>query len=314
MVYGEKSRIFSESVTVLSPPAAALDVSAGVSEGGDMEAIKIEMDTSAIRQWLAAWKQFPREAGKWAAKLVNDEAFEFKARFPEVIRSRYTIRDLAFIMRIIRIEKARPRSHMPDIVAAVGTWYGSTGESGFGGSSIRFSGFEEELTRRPSAVARPHHRVITDAGRVGRAWTGKAAGWARMHPNQKIPSIIDTTAGLQKVPEESRFAAMIRMMAEGKIAHSPSNTFILEGGKYKRGLYRFKGGKLPVKEAFHEGKDKVEMIQLFKDKPILPPRWDWQKMTVEKVKEKFTPDYIAANYIAKAILGIMPEKKPWTGS
>jgi hypothetical protein len=213
-----------------------------------MEELTFKMDISAMQQWLKAWQQFPRESGKFVAKMVNDMAFEFKDRFPEVIRSRYTIRDEGFIKKTIKVEKARPRSHMADIVAIVGTWYGSSAENGTGGASRRFSGFEEELTGSPSTVARPHHRVITSNGRIGKTMAGKARGWARMHPNQRIPSIIDLDAGLQNVPEEHRFAAMIRMMASGKIAHSPSNTFILEGGKYKAGLYRFRGGRLPVKE------------------------------------------------------------------
>ncbi|MDR2176816.1 MAG: hypothetical protein LBP20_02100 [Treponema sp.] len=128
-----------------------------------------------------------------------------------------------------------------------------------------------------------------------------------------IPSIIDLDAGLQNVPEESRFTAMIRMMAQGKIAHSPSNTFILKGGKYKPGLYRFKGGKLPVRKAFKRGKGRVEMLQAFVDEPILPPKWDWRGETAEKIKQKFTPDYIWENYIAYAIKGIMPDKKFYKG-
>jgi hypothetical protein len=140
---------------------------------------------------------------------------------------------------------------------------------------------------------------------------GKARPWARMNPEDgPIPSIIDTEAGLQNVPEESRFAAMIRMMAQGKIAHSPSNTFILEGGKYKPGLYRFKGGKLPVGKAFKRGKGRVQMIQLFKDEPILPPRWDRRGMVAEKVKQKFTPDYIFEHYIAAAINAAMTKNLP----
>jgi hypothetical protein len=276
-----------------------------------MEAIRFEMDIKAMQQWLRAWKMFPRQSGKWAAQMVNDMAFQFKADFPGVIASRYTVRDPAFIRKIIRVEKARPRSRMADIAASVYTWHGSTGESGEGGSSVRFSGFEEELTGSPSEVARPHHRVITDAGRKGRVWTGIGEGWARMHRGnqQRIPSIIDTEAGLQNVPEEHRFAAMIRMMAQGKIAHSKPNTFILEGPRYKKpGLYRFKGGALPVKEAFKEGKGEVEMIQLFKDKPILPPMWDWRGMAEEKTLEKFTPDYIFDNYIARATIGLWPGK------
>jgi hypothetical protein len=268
-------------------------------------------DFSDMIQWFNAWKTFPWESGKWMQKFINDMAFEAKAVFPDVIASHYTVRDRSFMKKIIQVEKARPRSHMTDIVATTFTWTGETGDAGDGGSSIRFSGFEEEITGSPSTVARPHHRVITDAGRIGKKWKGKAQGWARMHPDQRIPSIIDLDAGLQIVPEESRFAAMIRMMAEGKIAHSPSNTFILEGSRYKkRGLYRFKGGKLPVKEAFHKGEGQVEMIQLFRDKPVMPRRWDWQGDMVKKVREKFTPDYIWENYIAHAIKGIMSKKKP----
>jgi hypothetical protein len=37
------------------------------------------MDARVMEQWAAAWKQFPWEAGKWAAKMVNDMAFEYRA-------------------------------------------------------------------------------------------------------------------------------------------------------------------------------------------------------------------------------------------
>jgi hypothetical protein len=99
---------------------------------------------------------------------------------------------------------------------------------------------------------------------------------------------------------------MIRMMARGKIAHSKHNVFILEGSRYKEGLYRFKGGKLPVGEDFRKGKGRVEMIQRFVDEPVLPPKWDWRGKTAEKVRRKFTPEYIWNTYIAKALEGIMP--------
>jgi hypothetical protein len=263
-----------------------------------------------MQQWLTAWRTFPYEAGKWTARYINDMLFKFRDEYFKVIESRYTIRDRAFIRRTIKIDKARPRSHMADIIGLIGTWYGASAESGEGGSSIRFSGFEEEITGRVSAVSRPHHRVILPAGRMGGTMAGKAQGWARMHPGQKIPSIIDTEVA--DIPEESRFSAMVRMMGSGKIAHSPSNTFILEGGKYKRGLYRFKGGALPRGGQKARELD-LEMIQSFKDKPILPSRWDWQGETIEKVQQAFPPSRIFDEYIAKAVLGIMPEKKPFAG-
>jgi hypothetical protein len=213
-----------------------------------MDDFAIKMDISDMIQWLNAWKAFPRESGKWAAKMINNMAFEFRSLFPKVLAAhRYIIRDPAFIGNEVKIDRARPHSHMADIFATVGTWHGTSHDAAFdarsvsagvGANSHRFSGFEEEITRSLSTVARPHWRVITNAGRKGRMWQGISLPHARMYPNQRIPSIIDTDAGLQRVPEESRFGAMIRMMAEGKIAHSPSNTFILEEGKYKPGLYR----------------------------------------------------------------------------
>jgi hypothetical protein len=268
-----------------------------------MKELTFKMDTSAMKQWAEAWKQFPWESGKYVAKMVNNMCFQFRDDFFKVKAAKYTIRDQAFIKRTITIEKARPRSHMADIVAVIGTWQGKTGKT--------FSGYEEELTGREPTDSKPKRRVILPAGRKGKTMAGKAQPWARMNPRAgRIPSIIDLDAGLQNVPEEHRFAAMIRMMAAGKIPHSPSNTFILEGGKYKAGLYRFRGGRLPVKEDFKRGKKRVEMLQVFKDKPILPPRWDWQGMVEEKVKTKFTPEYIFVNYISKAIEAAMKKNMP----
>jgi hypothetical protein len=231
--------------------------------------------------------------------MTNDMAFQFRDDFFEVIKKQYTIRDPAFIKRTITIKKARPRSRIEDIAAVIGTWQGKTGKT--------FSGYEEEITGSPGTASEPKRRVILPAGRSGGTMKGKARSYARMNPSDgKIPSIIDLDA---RVPEEHRFAAFIRLMAAGKIAHTKHNTFILEGGKYKPGLYRFKGGKLPVGKAFRKGKGRVEMLQVFVDKPVMPPKWDWRGETADKVMEKFTPDYIFNNYISRAILGIMPNKK-----
>jgi hypothetical protein len=272
--------------------------------------LEFKMDLSEMRNWLTAWKKFPKAAGKQAANMINDMAFEFKKEFSAVISSRYKIRDWGFLDKIVTVEKARPRSHMSDIVARVGT---TTIVPGGAHHIKNFSGFTEEITGQPDHH-NPHDRIILPAGRVGKKWEGKAQGWARMHPGQRIPSIIDPA--LQNIPERQRFAALIAMMKSGKLQHSLSNVFILEGkkaagGEYRRGLYRFKGGKLPVGEEFSRGKKRVEMIQSFREKTVLPPRWDWRELVMEKVQQKFTPDYMFENYIAKALNGIEPQKKPW---
>jgi hypothetical protein len=63
----------------------------------------------------------------------------------------------------------------------VGAGYGNAGNAGFdvrdgaadaGQAGFRFSGFSGELAGSPSAIARPHRRVTTEAGRAGRVWTG----------------------------------------------------------------------------------------------------------------------------------------------
>jgi hypothetical protein len=66
-----------------------------------------------------------------------------------------------------------------------------------------------------------------------------------------------------------------------------------------------------VGKDFKKGKKQVEMLQRFVDNPILPPKWDWQGETAEKIQAKFTADYIQDHYISKAIKGLLPEKKPW---
>jgi hypothetical protein len=117
---------------------------------------------------------------KWAAKMVNDMAFEFRKEFPGILAShRYKIRDPGFIGKTIKADRAQPSRRMADIAASVGTWYGMGNESR-GEVSKRFSGFEEEIIGSPSAIARPHRRVITDAGRKGRVWQGVSLPHARM--------------------------------------------------------------------------------------------------------------------------------------
>jgi hypothetical protein len=260
-------------------------------------AVTFKIDPQAMERWAQAWKRFPYEAGKWTAKMVNDMAFRFRDDFFAVIAARYTIRDEEFIRRTVVVEKARPRSRLEDISATIGTWQGRTGKT--------FSGYEEEITGHVAGESAPKRRVILPKGREGWTMKGKALPHARMNPKRNIPSIID--ASLQNIPEESRFSAMVRMMGSGRIPHSPENVFILQGGKYRPGLYRFAGGYLP-RGGQSPREFGLEMLQVFTDKPVMPPKWDWRGVTAEKVQEKFTPDYIFANYIAKAILGIMPDK------
>jgi hypothetical protein len=270
-------------------------------------AISFKMDDSNIWALKQALKMFPKETGKWAAKMVNDMAFEYKGQFLGVIGSRYKIRNPGFIGGSVKVEKARPRSRLEDIAAEVGTV-----------SKPRFSGFTEEVGGQDAQRT----RAFTLAGRGGR-WENVSRGWARMHPSndptqdQKIPSIND----VQGLPENQRFMALMNMIASKKIPIAPkANTFILKGGKYNKGLYRFDGKKFPtIQKTGTKGKKlkprfdpdaKLNMVQIFK--PIKKQKeWDWPEDVMKKVQQKFTPRFLFNNYIAPAINGIMPEKKPW---
>jgi hypothetical protein len=269
-----------------------------------MEAIQFSADTRSLEQWAKAWKEFPRQSGKWAAKFVNDEALQFKADFPDVMAAHYAVRNKKFIGSTIKVELARPRSRMEDIAASAGTV-----------KKPRFSGFTEEV----GGGGPRRTRAFTLAGRGGH-WENASRPWARMHPSddptqdQKIPS----TDLVQNLPDGQRFMALMNMIASKKIPIAPkANTFILKGGKYKAGLYRFNGRKFPIVQK--TGKNgqkllprldpdaKLNMAQVFK--PIeRQDDWDWPEAVVKKVQAKFTPDYIAENYVAKAILGFWAGK------
>jgi hypothetical protein len=273
-----------------------------------MEEIQFSVDTKSMKQWAKAWKEFPRQSGKWAAKFVNDEALQFKADFPDVIAHHYILRNRKFIGSTIKVSLARPRSHMEDIVAVVGTV-----------KKPRFSGFTEEVGgKEPQRT-----RAFTLAGRGG-FWENESRGWARMHPSddptqdQRIPS----TDLVQNLPDGQRFMALMNMIASKKIPIAPkANSFILDGRRYKRGLYRFDGKKFPIvqkigKSGKYKGQKllprldpdaKLNMVQVFK--PIeRQDEWDWPGDVVKKVQAKFTPDYIAENYVAKAMLGLWAGK------
>lgn len=107
----------------------------------------------------------------------------------------------------------------------------------------RFSGFAEEVGEDTPERT----RAFTLAGRGGN-WKNKSRPWARMHPSddptqdQRIPS----TDMVQGLPENQRYMALLNMIASKKIPIAPvANTFILKGGGYKKGLYRFNREKIP---------------------------------------------------------------------
>jgi hypothetical protein len=118
---------------------------------GEIMPDMIFFDDRELRDWAAALKRFPRESGKWAAKMINDMAFDMRDSFPSVMNEKYTIRDEGFINSIFYVEKARTRPRPEDIQAHVGTL-----------RRIHFSGFTEEYGAESKKL-----RVITRWGRKG---------------------------------------------------------------------------------------------------------------------------------------------------
>jgi hypothetical protein len=265
--------------------------------------LKIEM--KGMDDWIFAWRRFPKEAGKWMSKLCNDMAFDMREIFQTNMGNRYTIRDHDFFNKTFLVEKAKPRNDWRNIAATAGT-VDSTGNNRMRG----FSGYTEELGQ-----ASKKDRAITRWGREGQSKKGIAQPWARLRPGQKLPN----TVHLSGLPKNQRFPALVAMIRSGKIPMSKSRTFILGEGTPNHGLYRFRSGAIPgqgLKQRkdqdmfFHE--EKLDKIQEFRTQPIQPPAWDWRQDALNDLRGMYTPDFVFKNYIAQAILGIMPEKKPYT--
>ncbi|GHV82128.1 hypothetical protein AGMMS49991_06860 [Spirochaetia bacterium] len=273
------------------------------------------MDTKAVDLFVNSLKEYPKQMKKYAYRLVNDQAFEFKHQGFDVIESTYTIRDPHFVRNLaFQVEKAATVSSIDQIVARAGTPDETWGKRYKG-----FTGFYEAIAGTNPPGTRPRNRVITAAGRGGSIYN-KAESWARYrrtggdsgtgtypspeaysYRRKRLKSTMKMTGGLTKLGKLSK---KISVSGDGLTASRDTVSFIMmmrhihyqglfrlgdSDPRFRKGLYRLNG-------------DKLEQIQLFTDGPVrMPERWDWNAEIVENVMRKFDEQKMWNDYILPAI-------------
>ena len=263
-----------------------------------MEGFKFTLDTTDLQRLRAAFRMYPQETQKAAARLLGDMAWELRQAIPKVIDSRYTIRDKKIMeAKAPFFFSTRPKAGTPigEQEATAGTTRIESGSAGL------FTGWEEEiygLPREMRAKGGRSHRQVWSNAREGNSVYGLMLGQYRLRTqSDRIPDSADY--GLP-IPQ---FLAMVaKSDASGRskrakhfkgksYALGKNRVFIMDGGaRHPRGLYAFVNGK-------------VKAMQKFNEQPVKSAVgvFDWRSEAEGEVRKKFTPEYILAHYIAPAL-------------
>jgi hypothetical protein len=255
-----------------------------------MSVVKVDMDTRAFD---AAMRLFPKEARKAAEKLLNDEAFEFKAAAPKIIDKHMVVRNPGFVSRAFRVEKVKPGQSLDRMEAVSGSVAKEPGTKGGG-----FSGWaEQEGEPSPSFMNKRHLRSIGKNARGG-SMSGLPPKKARL--TGTIIDMDDLERGPTMPTDASTAQAAIAIAAANQ---GKGGRVILRGGGFTPGLYGITHiENRKKKKGATEGKGKahkfirVDILQEF-DKEISVKRVPWAEETVGEVRKKFTPDYITEHYL-----------------
>ena len=235
---------------------------------------KASIDMKALSQMLA---RAPQKTRAGTARLLNDEAFTFKELAPRVLDERYHIRNRGFVSSRFRVEKASPAQDPHAQVARSGSIY-----------SDRFSGWVEEVTGRE-----PERNRTVGTNARGGVESNIAAQANRLKPGLTFASPDD----YDEIPERMRIPAMISILARNPdYTASGKGLFIIAGGNWVPGLYKFKKGQTATwarsKKKGLYLKDKrdnktrkhpeVTRVQTFGEAPA-PRRFNWPQQTINKV-------------------------------
>ncbi|MDR2079374.1 MAG: hypothetical protein LBP74_06620 [Treponema sp.] len=186
--------------------------------------IKVDMD---MRMFKAAMRLMPKEIRKTAQKLLNDEAFEFKAVAPKIIDKHMEVRNQGFVSRAFRVEKVKPGQSVDKMEAVAGSVAKEPSANGGG-----FSGWaEQEGEPLPAFMKNRHLRSIGKNARGG-SMSGLPPKKARLTGD--IIDMGDLERGPTMPTEESTAQAAIAIAAANK---GKGGTVILRGGGFTPGLY-----------------------------------------------------------------------------
>jgi hypothetical protein len=272
---------------------------------GGALAIKIEGDP--LERVDTLFKLFPKEVKARIRDYLNDQAFAFKQKAPDILARRFTIRDPGFVKRVFQVEKAAFAKDYRDMFARVGS---ASFRGKYGG---RFTGWIEQQEGWDDRES-----VWTIAARGGSA-AGKIKG-AFIPRNQNTPADFNLPAG---IPDYLRRNALLdRILRARGVTYTKGG----KGSQRKRGVAAGSGkygvfdtaktitfitgkgrnrGVYTVSGLGREGGrlkwDAIEPVKLFRP-PTTGREFDWRGETLKEVRRVFSEGLLWREYVYPAAM------------
>ena len=269
--------------------------------------VEVKLDSSQLDTHIKTLaKVFPRETQKAMARLLKDQAYSYKHRAIEKLKSYLWIRDSKFFEgaawnKIIAPKDITPIDEMSVTVSTMRKGDQGNKDGYFTGWEELITGGNYAMRNRGSNSYRPiwgpARKGGTQEGKIDPRFSYRALG------NDLVPDA--TQYGMPMI----RFLAMIgkssaagqskraKHFKEKDYAIGKNRVFKISGpgkhdGKWRPGLYHIEeGGDL-------FGRRQVKMVQAFEETPRKAEKFDWRAAALEDMQKKYTTDYIYATYIA----------------
>lgn len=203
-----------------------------------------DMFTISAKDMLKLQKRLKQDPKKFqfaAASMLNSFAFGTRDQSNLVINSEMTVRNKRFVKGKLKVEMAKGSEDINVQSSAAGSISGP-----------RFSGWaEQEL-----GTTTKRTRVGNKFGRGG-DWNKQLQGQARLKPNQNFLDPSDLN--IKAKDDTHRITVFLNIISRRKKKQS----FIIpkKYKKFKKGLYRFKGGKIQQLQNFEPKKTQPKRIK-----------------------------------------------------
>lgn len=208
------------------------------------------MDDRNLKKLRRLYKRAPRQMRRATAGMANSFAFGVKEQIPMTIDDLMTVRNPRFVNSKIRVVVAKGTQPINVQTSRVGSIFGP-----------RFSGWEEQqLGKRTTRT-----RVATMNARGGN-FSRPMQGKSRLKPNQKF---LDPDSIQNAKDDDHRLFIFLKMHERRR--KQQSFTIRRKTGKFKPGLYRFKGKKVRKQQDFRPLSDRKQ-----------PAKKPWMTMAVKK--------------------------------
>jgi hypothetical protein len=238
----------------------------------------VEWDKKTWGHFNTLLRNYPISVREAVAQYLNDQARTYKNLVPHILGTRYTIRNSRFVNMMVKVKSAKKGQ---DISAQQSEAYTESRPTNF----PTFTGWEEEIESKPREIRKTRggsYRLIWSTARKG-GKSGNVEKGSRLNPGE--------------IPDSDEFPGRLPQFI-GMMARKRQKTFILKGGGFRPGLYRFKKGE----SDFGPTQPEIEALQYFDDSPDRAKRFDWAAETRAKVNAYFPADYVWRKYLEPIVL------------